>query len=107
MSKKQKVEEVPSIQNIGTQLHNVKKLMRVSDEKLAIYLQDEPEVAKGIETLEDCEIPLSVLYQIYWFANKQWLESCEKSNGNKIERVRYTRELREACDVEIARRLKI
>lgn len=107
MSKKQEVEKLSEKREIGTQLENVKRLMRISDEKLAIYLQDEPEVAKGLANLEDQEIPISILYQIYWFANKKWLESCEKNTSNKIERVRYTRALRDACDNEIARRLDI
>ena len=99
MRKKQK--------EIATQLKNVRTLMDISNEDFAIYLQDEPEVAKGLESLYDHEIPINMLYKLYWFANKKWLESCEKNANNKIEEVRYTRVLRDACDTEIARRLKI
>lgn len=94
--------------DIGKYLKKVKKGLNLTNKYFTTFIQDEPDVIKGLEKISDHEIPLSVLYQLSWFANLKWRESCDnRLSEHKVENVMITRDLRDACDKEIMRRLKI
>ena len=92
---------------IGKYLKSVKTSLKISNKKFSKFIQDEPEVVNGLEKIEDKEIPLNILYQLSWFANLKWRECCQSMLKDKVENVKKTRDLRDACDREIVRRLKL
>lgn len=95
---------------IANALKEVKKVFKDTSKEVSKLLRDDPEVAKGIESLKNQEIPILILYQLYWYSNKNWIISCSTSTEtslSKVECVRLWRELRDACDNEITRREKI
>ena len=93
---------------IGKSLKKVKDALGLKNEDFTKFIQDEPDVIKGLEKTTDQEIPISLLYQLSWFANLKWRESCDIGlKERKVENVRITRDLRDVCDEEIMRRLKI
>lgn len=100
-SKKEEKREISKF------LKEVKKKFPETSKEVIELFRDDSEVAKGIENLKDQEIPIFILYQLYWYANKKWISATNAVSAsamNKVEAVMIWRSLRDVLNTEIERR---
>ena len=100
MTKKNEQKEIASA------LKKVKGMFKRTDKEIVKLLRDDPKVSKGVENLKDHEIPISILYQLYWYSNRNWIIATTETSKNKVAIVRIWRDFRDLCDEEITRRQK-
>ena len=97
--------KIPEERDIAVNLSVFKELMNMGDDILSSFMSLETKVVKKVLKLNNEEIPLNLLYQLYWFANRNWLANVElAASEEKVAKVKCTRRLRDACDKEIVKR---
>ena len=97
--------QIPSNKEIGIDLSVLKQLMNVSDDLLGELLSESPKTLRDACYLTNDKIELNLLYKLYYFANKHWLNNYQSVKEEDSDKVRCTRRLRDACDKEISRRM--
>ena len=97
--------KIPPEREIGVDLSVLKQLMNISDELLGELLTETPQAIKNACYVTNDKIELNLLYKLYYFANKHWLNNYKNENEEAVDKVRCTRRLRDACDKEISRRM--
>ena len=98
-------DKIPEQMEVAVDLSVLKELLGMSDELLGGMLFEDAEVIKKACTQINRKIDANLLFKLYFFANEYWLKnSAAELSDSKIDLVRCTRRLRDACKKEITRR---
>ena len=97
--------KIPSEREIGIDLSVLKQLLKVSDDVLGAILFEDAEIIRKACYQTNDNIDVDLLYKLYYFANKHWLNNYKSILEEDEDKVRCTRRLRDACDREISRRV--